>query len=134
VGEPTEYKDLSKDGSGAYRKALKGHKGQILYLDEQSKARVRPVYAHESIRAVRTHLLRENAAITIKGFFQSGCLVELTGDVTHPKTPLATGKYSLNTIRKDGFVVLTNSSGQVSQPIGLTKLLSAGFRRIEETV
>ena len=27
VGDPKEYKDLSKDGTGAYRKALKGHKG-----------------------------------------------------------------------------------------------------------
>jgi CRISPR-associated endonuclease Csn1 len=133
VGEPTEYKDLSKDGSGAYRKALKGHKGQIVYLEENRKPRVRPVYAHESIRAVRAQLLMESAATTIKGFFQSGCLVELTGNVAHPKTPLPAGKYSLNTIRRDGFVVLTNSSGQVSQPIGLTKLLPAGFRRIEET-
>ena len=41
VGEPTEYKDMSKDGTGAFRKALKGHKGQIVYavstIDKQGE-------------------------------------------------------------------------------------------------
>ncbi|MBI4658089.1 MAG: hypothetical protein HY735_04425 [Verrucomicrobia bacterium] len=134
AGEPTEYKDLSKDGTGAYRKALKGHKGQIVYVDEMNKPRVRPVYAYESIRDVRASLLKINAGIAIKGFFQSGCLVEINGSVAHPKTPLAAGKYSLNTIRSDGFVVLTSSSGKVSQPIRLTKLLTVGFRRVEESL
>jgi CRISPR-associated endonuclease Csn1 len=130
VGEPTEYKDLSKDGTGAFRKALKGHKGQIVYLDESNKPRVRAVYAFESLRAVRAGLIEKNPALVVKGFFQSGCLVEITSAVPHPKTPLAPGKYSLNTIRSDGFVVLTSASGKVSQPIGLAKLFAAAFRRV----
>ncbi len=132
VGEPTEYKDMSKDGTGSYRKALKGHKGQIVYVDEANKPKVRPVYAYESSHAVRAALLKGNPRIVIRGFFQSGCLVELAESVTHPKTPLLPGKYSLNTIRSDGFVVMTNCAGHVSQPIGLGKLLSAGFRRPED--
>lgn len=130
VGEAQEYKDLSKDKTGAYRKALKGHKGQFVYLDGKSKPRVRPVYAFESIQKVREELLLSIRPEAIKGFFQSKCLVSLEQPVDHPKTPLAPGVYSLNTIRGDGFVVMTSASGQVSQPIGLAKLLAAGFKRI----
>lgn len=131
VGDPTEYRDLSKDGSGAYRKALKGHRGQIIYLDEKKKPRVRPVYVYESIGEVRAALIKANKDSQIMGFFQSGCLVEIMANVPHPKTPLRPGKYSLNTIRSDGFVVLTSSTGQIAQPIGLPRLLAAGFRRVE---
>jgi CRISPR-associated endonuclease Csn1 len=131
VGEATEYKDMSKDGTGAFRKGKEGHKGQIVYRDEKNKPHVCPVYAHEATRGVRATLLRENPRAVIVGFFQSGCLVGLDQAVAHPKTPLATGKYRLNTIRSDGFVVLTSASGQVSLPIGLSKLLGAGFRRLD---
>jgi CRISPR-associated endonuclease Csn1 len=131
VGEATEYKDLSKDGTGAFRKALKGHKGQFVYFDEKGKPKVRPVYAFESIQNIKADLTNKIGRDAIKGFFQSGCLVEIISPVPHSKTPLTPGKYSLNTIRGDGFVVLTNSAGQTSQPIGLTKLIPAGFRRLD---
>ncbi len=81
VGEPTEYKDLSKDGTGAFRKALKGHKGQIVFMDNKGKLRVRPVYAFESIQRVRNDLAASIGHLAVKGFFQSGCLVELAGNV-----------------------------------------------------
>jgi CRISPR-associated endonuclease Csn1 len=129
VGEPVEYKDLSKDGTGAYRKAKKGHKGQIVYLDENGKPRVRPIYVFESEAATKHQLMRDGHKIV--GFFQSLCSVEITGAVEHPKTPLSPGKYNLNTIRKDGFVVLTDASGHISQPISLSKLLNAGFKRVD---
>lgn len=131
VGGPDEYKDLSKDGTGAFRRALKGHKGQLVYLDEKRKPRVRPVYAFESIKSVTADLVKKVGPLAVIGFFQTGCLVRIESAISHPKTPLVPGKYSLNTIRGDGFVVLTNSSGQVSQPIGLSKLLPAGLKRLE---
>jgi CRISPR-associated endonuclease Csn1 len=131
VGDPTEYKDLSKDGTGAFRKALKGHKGQIVFFDAANKPRVRAVYAYESIQDVRRELSKTYQGAVIQGFFQSGCLVEIKQDVPHSKTPLTAGKYSLNTIRSDGFVVVTSPSGQVSQPISLAKLLAAGLRRVD---
>jgi hypothetical protein len=130
AGKPDEYKDLSKDRTGAFRKALKGHKGQFVYLNGNGKSKVRPVYAFESIQKVKAELIETIGQTAIKGFFQSGCLVEIKLAVSHAKTPLVPGKYSLNTIKGNGFVVLTNSSGQVSQPIGLNKLLAAGFERL----
>ena len=129
VGGTEEYKDLSKDGSGAWRKAKKGHRGQIVYRDGAGKPRVRPVYAFESVRVVRKEV--EESDGKFEGFFQSLCAVVLTEAVSHPKTPLQPGQFVLNTIRKDGFAVLTDRSGKASQPISLLKLLSAGLRRID---
>lgn len=129
VGSAGEYKDLSKDQAGAWRKAKKGHRGQLVYLVD-GKPKVRPVYAFESEHAVRKDLQKMGAKIA--GFYRSMCAVKLEGAVEHPKTPLAPGLYVLNTIRKDGFVVLTDRTGKVSQPISLTKLLAAGFQRVDE--
>lgn len=128
VGAADEYKDFSKDQAGAWRRAKKGHRGQIVYLAD-GKPRVRPVYAFESESVVRQEL--ETGGTRPVGFFQSMCTVELKEPVAHPKTPLSAGVFVLNTIRRDGFVVLTDRSGKVSQPIALGKLLSAGFRRTQ---
>jgi CRISPR-associated endonuclease Csn1 len=128
VGAAEEYKDLSKDQTGAWRKAKKGHRGQVVYLDG-GKPRVRPVYAFEAENVVEKELAARGTQPV--GFFQSMCTVQLAKPVAHPKTPLEPGVFILNTIRKDGFVVLTNQSGRVSQPISLAKLLSAGFERID---
>jgi len=129
VGEPTEYKDMSKDGTGAYRKALKGHKGQFVFVDSKGKFKVRPVYAFESAQKVGQELTQKFGQNAIKGFFQSGCLVELTAPVPHSFTPLVPGQYKLNTIRTDGRAELTDSTGKQSLPISLEKLFSAGFKR-----
>jgi len=131
VGKPTEYKDLSKDGTGAFRKALKGHKGQIVFLDEKGKLRVRPIYAFESIQRVEKELADSVGRVAVKGFFQSGCLVELSANVTHSSTPLVPGKYKLNTILTDGRAKVTDSAGKMSLPISLEKLFAAGFNRAD---
>ncbi len=131
VGEPDEYKDLSKDGTGAFRKAIKGHKGQFVYADTKGKPRVRPVYAFESVQTVRAELAQSAGQAAIKGFFQSGCLVELEKQIPHSSTPLSPGKYKLNTILTDGRAKVTDSSGKMSLPISLEKMLAAGFKRAE---
>jgi CRISPR-associated endonuclease Csn1 len=127
AGEITEFKDLSKDGTGAFRKALKGHKGQFVFIDKKGKARVRPVYAFESLFLVRRDL--ESKDITLQGFFRTGCMVKIDKAVDHPTTPLEPGAYKLNTILADGRARLTGPSGTLSLPISLDRLLAAGFRR-----
>ncbi|MBI5775514.1 MAG: hypothetical protein HZA89_17475 [Verrucomicrobia bacterium] len=129
VGEPTEYKDLSKDGTGAYRKALKGHKGQIVYWDEKGKPRVRPVYAFESETKVRDELKTNPNVKSLVGFFKTGCMVKLDKPVSHHKTPLVAGKYTLNTVLADARARVTDSRGKQSERIPLTDLLAAGFAR-----
>ena len=131
VGGAEEYKDLSKDGSGAWRKAKKGHKGQIVYSDKAGKVRVRPVYAFESIATVNREL--ESIGAAVVDFFQSGCPVVLSTAVEHPSTPLKADSYTLTTIFADGRARLTNASGNQSLPIALSKLLAAGLKRLSAT-
>jgi len=131
VGAPDEYKDLSKDGTGAFRRAFQGHKGQFVYLDTKGKPRVRPVYAFESDQKVRAELAETVGQAAIKGFFQSGCLVEIEKQIPHSSTPLSPGKYKLNTILTDGRAKVTDSSGKMSLPISLEKMFAAGFKRAD---
>lgn len=131
IGDAQEYKEMSKDGSGAYRKALKGHKGQIVYLDDKGQARVCPVYAFESIRNKLDKLRIKGSRGSIIGVFKAGCTVELKRPIQHSETPLIPGRYLLNTIRTDAFVVITDAHGKPSKPINLAKFLEAGFQRVE---
>jgi CRISPR-associated endonuclease Csn1 len=128
VGGTDEYKDLSKDLQGAWKKAKKGHKGQIVYKDKAGKYRVRPVYAFEALSIVRKKLAGICAEPGI--FFQSGCSVILTSCVEHATTPLVPGNYTLTTIFADGRARLTGANGKPSLPIALPKLFAAGLKRV----
>jgi CRISPR-associated endonuclease Csn1 len=75
VGQAFEYRDLSKDGTGAYRKGLKGHRGQVVYWDEQRRLCVRPVYAHASAFKHRREVATLGGEAGFFGFFRSDCLV-----------------------------------------------------------
>jgi CRISPR-associated endonuclease Csn1 len=78
VGEPTEYKDMSKDGTGAWRKGLGSHKGQIIYWDENGTLSVRPVFAHGSVAQERRAVEKLGGKAKFYGFFQSDCPVRTT--------------------------------------------------------
>ena len=142
VGAATEYKDMSKDGTGAYRKALKGHKGQIVYAitttdkkgTKKETIEVRPVYAFESFAKVRAALQLEfGAAIQVKGIFQSGCLIQTEKEAFHTAKPLPPGKYIVNTIRTNSKdVKLTAMDGKTYPDIprySVANLLAAGMKR-----
>jgi CRISPR-associated endonuclease Csn1 len=144
IGDPAEYKDLSKDGTGTYRKAFKGHKGQIVYAEttttkkgvEKKTFQVRPVYAFESVAKVRAALEKElGSRFEFKGFFQSGCAIEVTKDVVHDVKPLPAGRYLLNTIRTDSKdVKVTTAAGKTHPEIpryNLGNMIAAGLRRVE---
>ncbi|MCS7062779.1 MAG: hypothetical protein NZM04_01805, partial [Methylacidiphilales bacterium] len=141
VGDPESYRDLSKDGSGAYFQAEKSHKGQIIYIelkkDKSGKItetpRVAPVYVFDSVAKVKKRLLEEfGDTIRIYGFFQSGCTIEITQDLVHSSTvTLPAGKYRLNTIKEKNEVVVTSPSGNKSPAIGLKKFIAAGLRRVD---
>ncbi len=131
VGGAEEYRDLSKDGSGSWRKAKKGHRGQIIYLDGKGVPRVRPIYVFESPALVAASL-KEQGIKTI-GFFQSGCTVSVKEVVAHATMPLPVGTYLLNTIRTGGDVKLTRQDGKTYPDIpryGLAALVKAGLTRV----
>lgn len=142
IGAPDEYVDLSKDQLGGFRKGSK-HRGQIIYLlrkkDKKGASKetvcVRPVYAFESRHQTEKSLREEHGdAITIYGFFQSGCLVEVNSEVEHDTLKLPAGVYVLNTIIVPGTVKLTNQQGKTYPDIprySLTKLIAAGLKRLK---
>jgi CRISPR-associated endonuclease Csn1 len=142
AGSPTEYIDLSKDRSGAYRKGKKGHRGQIVYLlpkkDRSGAVKmiacVRPVYAFESKHQAECSLKKEHGEVEILGFFQSGCLVSTNKEIQHSRLTLPPASYLLNTIRADGYAQLTNERGQTYPEIPLysiSNLVEAGIRRLK---
>jgi CRISPR-associated endonuclease Csn1 len=143
VGEPTEYKDMSKDGTGAFRKALKGHKGQIVYVlsttdkkgEKNEVIAVRPIYAFESATKVSNALRAEfGDALQVKAVLQSGCLIQTEKQTSHAKKPLPPGKYLLNTIiTGSNAAKLTTMDGHTYPDIplySLASLFAAGMKRV----
>lgn len=141
AGDPESYRDLSKDGRGAYFQAEKSHKGQIVYLelkkDKTGKVtetpRVEPVYVFDSPKQTEAKLKEKYGdTIRIYGFFQSGCTIEITEDLVHsPTVTLKKGRYRLNTIKTDSTQAkVTSNNGEVSPAIGLKKFIAAGLKRV----
>ena len=131
VGKPTEYKDLSKDGCGAYRKG-DTHKGQIIWKTKSNKYKVEPIYAHASKTKLEKELKNNPDFLEIVGFFKSGCLVHIQNDVVNNKDEfiIPSGIYSLNTIKTEGNIVLTNSNGEKQNAININYIMKAGMTRI----
>ena len=128
VGEIDEYLDMSKnDGRGQYRRGAK-HQGQFLYLDEQGKAKVRPVYVYESRHAVKQELLEQGFRII--DFFSAGCLVETTNDLDLGNRIIPAGRYILASMWTDGRAKLNSQLLELRNPIHIKYLLDAGFKRI----
>ena len=126
VGKADEFADLSKDHSGAWRKAKQGHKGQIVYIDADGKPKIRPVYVFESQYKVSNEITNKGGKVY--GFFRSGCLVQIDKPIAHDTTPLEPGVYRLNTIETVGRAKVTSSSGQKSLPIAIAKFIEANLK------
>ncbi len=128
IGEPTEYKDLSKDGSGIYAKG-KNHRCQIVWRNKKGTYKVAPVYAHGPKKSLIESLKQLSEFQEIFGVFQSGQLVEIQSDiVANANTSLNKGIYTINSIWTDGRAKLTDIMGVQTPPVSLSKLISAGFR------
>ena len=140
-GDPKEYKDISKDGTGYYRKGLACHKGQIVYYDDNKKLCVVPIYVHDSAYKKFTSL-----ETVEKIQLYSGCMITLKSDLqvsqydliikneankkrlVSPNVPLKSGTFILNTIiTKSKYANITTPSGT---KIGakLEVLMNAGLK------
>ncbi len=131
IGNPEEYKDLSKDGCGAYRKG-DSHKGQFIWKNRKGRYIVAPIYAHASKAKVLDDLQNNPDCAEICGFFRTNCLVKIPNDVADKdgKFLLKAGFYKSNTIKTEGRVKLTNPNGIITE-IGLQHLMNAGMKRVE---
>jgi hypothetical protein len=128
---PTEFKDLSKDETGAYRRSLKNHRGQFVYLDSRDRPVVVAVRVFESVASVRKELMSRREFKELIGFFETACLVALTRPLVTKAVSLPAGIYKLNTIRQDAVAQVSDASGHKHPPVSLSKFLQAGFRRAD---
>ncbi len=132
-----EYADFSKDGTKQLRKGKMNQGYFVVAVPKPKKGapdarvyQVRPVYVHQSRYKLRKQLEAE-PGLEIIGYFRPNCLVRIEAHIPHPKTPLKPGIYRLNSLWKSGQVELTDSRSNKYGPIGLAKLIDAGFRRVE---
>ena len=130
-GSMGEFKNMSKDGTPMLRKPKKANKGQFVYVEETGEIGVRPVYPFESPYQTKREILSGRMGRTIQGFYQTGCLVELTKDVQSGKTSISAGIYRLSTMLADKRAMLTAPNGVAFLPVSLKHLLPAGLKRID---
>ena len=74
------------------------------------------------------------AAMTVYGFFQSGCMVSIETEVPQSRMPLPPGKYLLNTIKTKGEVKVTRQDGKTFPEIptySLAAMVAAGLQRAD---
>ncbi len=140
-----EYKDLSKDGTGAYYKGEESHQGQLIYQDAPGEFTVHPIYVHESIPQVKKALIEQHKTICI--FVNSGCLVKTAQPIDPanyrkiiyennkpkritPEHPLPSGIYKWRTINASSTsVTLENVFGE-EFAINFCHLCKAGIQRL----
>lgn len=131
-GNPDEFKDLSKDGCGAYRKG-DAHKGQIVWRSTNGKCYVLPIYVHASKYGLIEALKKRADFKEIVGLFRMHCLVNIERDVFDKKGQklLPPGIYMLNTIMTKGTAVLTNTDGVKQKEVNMNYLVESGMRPIK---
>jgi CRISPR-associated endonuclease Csn1 len=88
VGKPDEYREMSKDGTGAWRKGIGSHKGQIIYWNEAGILSVCPVYVHASVAKERERIENLGGKARFYGFFQSDCAVQTIKEIPTEKYQL----------------------------------------------
>jgi CRISPR-associated endonuclease Csn1 len=133
------YTDMSKDwtpereaaGIGQWRCAKGSHQGQWVYLDTQSKPRIRAVKVFESIAKVKTELEADSDCARVVMFLQSGCIVKIDGEVKSGAKKLPEGNYRVGGIEEAARKIdLYSAGGTKFEKIPLTSLLIQNFRRV----
>jgi len=122
-----ECADLSKDGTGAWRKGSR-HKGYFLLKAPSGRVSVKPVYAHQSVREIQS-LLGSSDDI-LYGYFQSGDAVSLSSEVNQGSTMIPRGEYLLNSIWSDGRAAISSANGDQWRAINIQRLVEASLMKI----
>jgi hypothetical protein len=126
----SNYKDLSKDGNGAWRTSKEGHRGQWVYVTAKGEPKVVPVLVFESPRIIKKEVQTRLDFAEFIGFFESLCCIEIAKEVEHSSKKIPPGRYTLRTLQSDGRASFDSAGGQPFDDIPLKKLLPCGFARI----
>lgn len=145
AAEADEFKDLSKDGEGAWRKAKDDHQGQIVYTDADGQLRVRPVYAHASTKRELARIAELGGKTKVHCFVRSRCLFRLQRELPQSDyklvvkneqkqkrripaaAPLPPGTFMLNTIITASMDVEFSVANGQRLVAPLQVLVDAGF-------
>ena len=131
-GETKEYGDLSKDGTGQYKRG-DPHRGYFVYRDAKNRARVRPVYTFESIPKVRAELT--GAGLQVVDYFYANCPVMLDRPVSSTAGTIKPGAY-LCSMRASGEVQMKRTQCEGIEPelknrVRIEALLLAGLKKLQ---
>ena len=128
--ELTEYADFSKDGTGAWRK---GDKNQGWFVCEkkgkEGEYAIEPVYVHQSKSKLEQRILQEGKYSRVVDFFIRDEVVSLSREITGIKDPVPTGNFVIRSMWDTGYVEVSNNAGYQYNPVHITRLMSAGFKK-----
>ncbi len=130
-GSLDEYKDISKDHRGQYRRGEK-HQGYFLYEDkENQKPSVKPVYAWASVYKTRQEL--EAQGHRIIEFLYSNCMIKILSDMNVERKGgkqehIPAGTYRCSTIQNAAKAILKTASGE-DRLVNIKYLIAAGVQR-----
>ncbi len=130
-----EYKDLSKDKTGQYRRGAK-HRGYFVYErpapskkePHKMQTEVQPVYVFQSEARIRKELSEQEGVIVL-GFFESGCQVRTTKEWEYQGKKYPNDAYICTSIWTNRNAKLKHPQLGEIGPVGLRILLDAGFKR-----
>ena len=150
VGEATEFKEMSKDKTGTWRKGLGSHKGQLIYFNAKGELGVLPVFAHGSVATERAKLAALGGQARVYGFFQSGCAVEIQNEIAAesynlvvkneakekrritPTSPLAPCSLTLRSVVTKSLKAEFSLANNHRVVASLAVWVAAGLKRLEE--
>lgn len=131
-----EYKDVSKDKTGQFRRGAK-HRGYFVFerpaatKKEPNKMQidVQPVYVFQSKLQIARILLKEPGVVLL-GYFESGCLVRIPKEWEFQRTKYPAADYICTSIWTNRNAKLRHPRYGEIGPIGLRILFDAGLKRV----
>jgi len=127
AGEPEEFRDLSKDGTGAYRKGDK-HQGFILY-QTGAGGKAEPVYAFESKHQKMTAVRDSTGSEAIVAFVESGCVLKIDEAISAATPAMPRGQYIFTSISNKRTAKFKDARNQVYR-CSVKNLIAAGVHRL----
>lgn len=124
-----EFKPMSKDGRGGFRKGDR-HQGYFIVLDSSQKPEIVPVFVHQSRESVAGGLPSKYAHVF--GYFTSGSRIRISNSFTQGSRIIKAGDYILRTLKcKSRQADFENSAGVLYEAIGVPHLIRAGISLID---
>ncbi len=130
-----EYKDVSKDQTGQFRRGAK-HRGYFVYerpaptknAPGKMQIEVQPIYVFQNKSQIAGKFTRD-PGVVLMGYFESGCLVQITKPWKFQGKEYPTGEYICTSIWTNRNAKLRHPRFGEIGPVGLRILFDAGFKR-----